>query len=154
MAIDSLLDNLLADYAPYRTPDWRGDLEAARAEMWLSRYDRTATGAATTASAPCKRVRHLAPSFLPPDFARVLGLDELGMTERLVQLDQEEYFPAALDPTRHFALVELTFGKTVPTASDSFLTLFHSRSIADEGAGLNVSLLGATPNSSRSGATR
>ncbi len=41
---DGLLDNQLKDYNPYATPDDRGDLAAAKAEMAQSKYDSNGDG--------------------------------------------------------------------------------------------------------------
>ena len=80
--IDSLVGNLLADYAPFGTQGNRGDLEAAKREMRLSRYDSDGDGMCDARA--CQNVRTLSNDFLPPEFVRTPELAELGIQEKLV----------------------------------------------------------------------
>ena len=42
--VNSLENNLLADYDPYQTPNASGDVEKAKEEMALSAYDTDGDG--------------------------------------------------------------------------------------------------------------
>lgn len=53
--VDNLTDNLLASYAPYATPGDAGDIQAARAEMALSRYDVNGDGRCGARVSTCRR---------------------------------------------------------------------------------------------------
>jgi serine/threonine-protein kinase len=141
--IDSLVGNLLADYAPYATEGDRGDLEAAKEEMRLSRYDTDGDGVCDAEA--CKNVRHLSNDFLPPELVRISELPDLGIQEKLVQLPFDEYLVAAADPSRKFALTTTQWGLAAPLASDYFRGLFHSDAIANPETASGHSLLGAAP---------
>ena len=64
--VNSLEDNLLADYDPYATPNSAGDVTAAQAEMAQSAYDTTATACATRRSAPTSSPRPTRPTLPGP----------------------------------------------------------------------------------------
>jgi peptide/nickel transport system substrate-binding protein len=141
--IDSLVGNLLADYAPYATPSNGGDIEAAKEATRLSRYDTDGDGVCDAKA--CENVRHLANDFLPPELVRIPELAELGIEEKLVQLPHAEFLEPAADPTQKYALTDVTWGVTVPLASDYFRSLFHSFGVANLVNGSAYSLMGATP---------
>ena len=141
--IDSLVGNLLADYAPFGTQGNRGDLEAAKREMRLSRYDSDGDGMCDARA--CQNVRTLSNDFLPPEFVRTPELANKGIQEKLVQSPFPEYLAAAANPTRKFALTTINWGLTAPLASDYFRSLFHSFGIANPDTGSGHSLMGATP---------
>mgnify|MGYP003287833688 CR=1 FL=1 len=148
---DSMENNLLLNYDPYATPNSGGDLDRAREEMALSRYDEDGDGVCDDPS--CVDV--LALSFADPGSpGMALGeairsdLEPLGITLDLRAVPAEQFFPQVSDPRSHVALaIDAGWSKAFPNAEDFVGPLF-SRSALEEGC-CNYSLVGATPRQLR-----
>jgi hypothetical protein len=138
-----MLGGRLARYDPYATPGFSGDLDAARAEMRLSRYDADGDGRCDAPA--CEEVVVLsAPAGTPRAMEPVVqrSLAEIGV-DVLVR--------ESADP---FATLG-TVGKNIPSSPitswgkdyadpSTFMVLFDSRSIIPAG-NPNFSLVGLTP---------
>jgi peptide/nickel transport system substrate-binding protein len=145
--LDSLTDNLLLDYDPYATTGHRGDVDAARAEMARSDYDRDGDGRCDGPS--CTGAVALAfeqqPAAKQASVVRD-NLEEIGIEIDLrFFLDPDNLFPRLQDPTNKVALgVGVGWITDFINGSQFFIpgqSLFDRASIT---GGNNVSLLGAT----------
>jgi len=150
VALNSLENDLLLNYDPYATPGHAGDVEAARKEMALSRYDRDGDGMCD--GPVCSNL--LALGFddsvvaTNPPLSRQIQTDlrAIGIGLQLQLMPPGELFARALDPTNHVALIlTALWGKDYLNASSYFVPLFAAGGI---GTG-NFSLLGATPEQLR-----
>ena len=143
IVLDSLTNNLLLDYDPYATPGHRGDVDAARAEIARSSYDRDGDGRCDGPS--CTGVVGLAFKDEPwTSQAEVVrdNLEEIGIEVDLRLLDQETVFGMLLDPTSKVALgIGIGWLKDFINGSNFFIPLFDRASLGAN----NNSLLGATP---------
>jgi peptide/nickel transport system substrate-binding protein len=138
-------DDLLADYDPYATPGEHGDLEKARAEMRLSRYDTDGDGRcdapacahirATTREEHAVVAREIASDLAPLG----IGLD-------VDVLDNATFFDIGSHPTDKVPLlIGIGFGRTFISASQ-FMSTFDGRLTVDVPPDTyNYSMLGATP---------
>ncbi|MPZ71553.1 MAG: hypothetical protein GEU71_18845, partial [Actinobacteria bacterium] len=145
--LDSLEENLLLDYDPYRTPGAMGDLEAAGDEMALSKYDEDGDGRCDHPA--CK-------GLLGVGFAQGEGvpinestttlqagsivedLRGIGIEVDLRELPPEELFGMLADPVEKIGLgINVAWGKDYPSGS-TFASLFKG------GSPHNFSLLGAS----------
>jgi peptide/nickel transport system substrate-binding protein len=144
IVLDSLTSNLLLDYDPYATPGHRGDVDAARAEMARSDYDRDGDGRCD--GAPCAGAVALAFDEEPwRDQAVVVrdNLEEIGIEVDLRFLDVGTVFDKLHDPTTKVALgIGIAWVKDFINGSNFFIPLFDRAGIT---GGNNISLLGATP---------
>jgi peptide/nickel transport system substrate-binding protein len=144
IVLDSLTSNLLLDYDPYATPGHRGDVEAARAEMARSSYDRDGDGRCDGPS--CSGVVGLSfDNERREQQAAVVrdNLEQIGIDVDLRSLDVDTVFGKLQDPTSKVALgIGLGWLKDFINGSNFFIPLFDRASIT---GGNNVSLLGATP---------
>jgi peptide/nickel transport system substrate-binding protein len=125
---NSLENNLLADYDPYATGEHGGNLDAAKAEMRLSRYDKNRDGvcddpscqgivAVSRGGAPFETQARLMAADL-----KAIGLDLAVQTHDLIA-DPSRYG----DPHYHDALyLDISWG--AGAASDTFISLFSSPS--------------------------
>jgi peptide/nickel transport system substrate-binding protein len=146
IVLDSLENNLLADYDPYGGEGSRGDLGAARSEMAKSRYDSDGDGRCD--SKVCKGLK--APILPTPDipnhlFAETVASDlkKIGI-EVDISVPKGDFFTAVLTPGSKipFSVNAGVFkGSANPS---SFLKENFSRSVI--GSCCNASLLGATPD--------
>ncbi len=129
---DSLLNNLLIDYAPYATTDDRGDLRRAQEEMRASRYDSDGDG--TCDAEACAAV----PAFYynPSEGVQTTierNLAEIGIN--VIRTDAD-----LLDPASHIAVVlGIGWGADMPRA-ENFGLLLASSGLSST----NLSLLGAS----------
>jgi ABC-type oligopeptide transport system substrate-binding subunit len=140
---DTMLDDLLADYDPYPSPDFAGDVQAAQDEMRQSAYDTDGDGMCDADA--CNDVLHVFTTVQTfRDMTPVIedSLAKIGITLRSQGFD---------DPFG----VALTVANNVPFTSslgwfkdfadaESFMVLFDSRSIQASGNN-NHSLVGITP---------
>jgi peptide/nickel transport system substrate-binding protein len=144
IVLDSLTSNLLLDYDPYATPGHRGDVEAARAEMARSSYDRDGDGRCDGPS--CSGVVGLSfDNERREQQAAVVrdNLEQIGIDVDLRSLDVDTVFGKLQDPTSKVALgIGIGWLKDFINGSNFFIPLFDRASIT---GGNNVSLLGATP---------
>jgi ABC-type transport system substrate-binding protein len=143
IAFDSLEDNLLLSYKPYGTPNDGGDLERAKHEMSLSRYDSNHDGVCDAAA--CRDIVGLVTAFgwgapIGREIAR--QVDSLGIHIRVKVEDTGAVYGQISDPKTHAAIaLTLGWGKDYLNASSFILPLFSR----DQLGGPNHSLLGATP---------
>jgi peptide/nickel transport system substrate-binding protein len=101
IVLDSLENNLLVDYDPYRSDGPSEALTKAKDEMRLSRYDHDHNGVCDAAA--CKKIRALA--FGPPAqiaAARSVARDlaKIGVELDVRPLDGEKFFRDILDPSQ------------------------------------------------------
>ena len=126
--MDSLEDNQLVNYDPYRTSGPEDALEKARAEMRLSRYDANHDGICDAAA--CTHVRSMA--FGPPsaiDASRALAneLSALGIHLDLKSVKGPTFFQTVTDPTTKIAVgLPAGWSKDFINASNYMVPLFAS----------------------------
>jgi peptide/nickel transport system substrate-binding protein len=145
LAFDSLEDNLLLNYNPYGTPDEKGDLEAAEAEVRQSRYDRDGDGRCDDPA--CARIPVLVPDFeYSHDLFEIVrsSLARIGLMLDGKTTSPDDYFPKINDsqhvPDLHLPLVFDQAGfKDFPSGSNFFGRSFG---LAE---GFDLSLVGASP---------
>ena len=140
---DTMLNDLLADYDPYPSPDFAGDAQAAQDEMRQSKYDTDGDGMCDADA--CDEVLNVGPTIQTfRDMTPIIedSLAKIGISVRSQVFD---------DPFG----VALTVANNVPFTSalgwfkdfadaESFMVLFDSRSIQASGNN-NHSLVGITP---------
>jgi peptide/nickel transport system substrate-binding protein len=151
IAPDGLLDNLLLGWDPYAGADGLADLDAARAEMALSRYDTNGDGVCDADA--CRNVRALtrdlsasSPDGIDPwvavsdtmkgDLARI-GID-LAVERKPV----DEMLMLAGDPREGIPIV-LGVGWFSDLNASGYFEGFASGSVTDEYG--NITMVGATP---------
>jgi hypothetical protein len=136
--VNSTLDDLLIDYAPYASPDSAGDVAKARAEMAQSRYDTDHDGRCDAPA--CRNIRHLDVKGyeLPlPELAKI------GLHVKYWLVPDDATFAAAIEDNRStWGLIKISFHKERQSAGDQFEFSFASDNIG--GDGLNASLVGAS----------
>jgi ABC-type transport system substrate-binding protein len=142
IAMDSLFENALVSYDPYRTASSSERLARARREMSRSRYDRNHDGRCD--AAVCRGVLSL--SLIR--FERIVpvvrrDLAEIGIALRVrTPADPNSVFTTLADPRHRVPIgVNLGYGKDDLNGAGLFPALF-----AQSGIGIgNYSLIGATP---------
>jgi peptide/nickel transport system substrate-binding protein len=146
---DSLEEGVLVPFDPYRTPGSQGDLEAAKAEMRLSRYDPDRDGICD--GAVCRGILAFArspeenPALAAIATAVAADLAKIGLGLDVRQMPHDAFFGTT--PQQHVGLkIGIGFQKDYPNASEFFISLFAAASI---GSPANQ-LLGATPEQLRS----
>jgi peptide/nickel transport system substrate-binding protein len=151
IAPDALLNNLLLDYDPYKTPGHRGDLKAAREEMAKSRYDRDQDGMCDAPA--CRGV--LAPvRDDEPSNARLGGivrdnLRRIGIELNVKSFDPETYFEKVILPQSRVPLIpSLGVQIGTPNAAGLLPDSFYGSSLENPAAA-NLSLVGASPEQLR-----
>ncbi len=145
---DSLEDGVLVSFDPYRTTGSRGDLDAAKAEMRLSRYDPDGDGICDPAV--CRGILAFArapdenPALAAIATAVTSDLAKIGLGLDVRQMPHDAFFGTT--PQQHVGLkIGIGFQKDYPNASEFFISLFAAASI---GSPANQ-LLGATPEQLR-----
>jgi ABC-type transport system substrate-binding protein len=141
LALDSLENNLLAGYDPYRTNDSGGDTDAAKAEMRLSGYDRDHDGICDAPA--CASVRMYVSTddpVYPATYVDVLrpSLASIGLHLDPHRLTFDEFSPHVDDPKEFGAMTLFGAFNEFPNGS-SFFKRFTSQEGPDH------SLIGATP---------
>jgi peptide/nickel transport system substrate-binding protein len=143
VVVNSLENDLLLDYDPYRTPGHTGSPQGAREEMALSKYDTNGDG---VCDAPvCSDLLAVGFNDFPSSVsqAKQIQKDLVGIG---IHLDLELMPNQQFLPSKHVALgLTLPWGKDYLNASTFFLPLFTAASIG----GSNHALLGATPQQLR-----
>jgi peptide/nickel transport system substrate-binding protein len=146
---DSLEDGVLVTFDPYRTTGSRGDVDAAKAEMRLSRYDPDGDGICDPAV--CRGILAFARSpeenpALAAIAAAVAGdLAKIGLGLDVRQMPHDAF--SGTTPPQHVGLkIGIGFEKDYPNASEFFISLFAAASIGNPAN----QLLGATPEQLRS----
>jgi peptide/nickel transport system substrate-binding protein len=146
LAFDSMEDNALVNYDPYRTSDDQARLSMARQEMAQSAYDSTHSGSCD--AAVCQHVAGiaLAGPQLPQtlvDIARE-NLLQIGITADISPLRPQAFATASRDPAHHPPLALFwAWLKDYPNGADFFIPLF-SKELFSFG-GISHTLIGATP---------
>jgi ABC-type transport system substrate-binding protein len=142
---DPLLNNLLADYAPYKTNGDRGDLAKAKAAMKGSKYDTDKNG--TCSAKECKNVllivdtRAVDTKMLP---VIVASAKKIGIT--FAARTVEGAYPTIQNPSKNVPIAERPgWGKDYADPYTFFSPLFDGRTIIPTG-NTNYSLLGITPS--------
>lgn len=140
---DAMLNETLADYDPYPSEGYAGDVAAAMEEMKLSKYDTDKDG---ICDAPeCKDVLYvteadrLRQDMQPPTSS---SLEKIGITLKVRSI--EGAYPVIQDVSKNVpASGRPGWGKDYADAS-TFMVLFDSRSTLPTG-NINYSLVGLTP---------
>jgi ABC-type transport system substrate-binding protein len=144
VAFDSMENNLLVAYDPYKTPGAHGDLSLAKQEMAKSAYDKNHDGVCDVAT--CRDVLGLAlPGTKSPLAAAEIARDliPIGIHVRVKVEGPDTLFPKLQDPTTHIPLTLATgVGGIFLNASNLMNGTFSSSSIGS--SGLNYGLLGAS----------
>jgi peptide/nickel transport system substrate-binding protein len=140
---DSFANNLLVDYDPYRSPNHRGDVAAARREMASSRYDDDGNGRCDDPA--CEELRLPDLGNLSP-VAKVVARDlsRLGINISIEEVDPETYFGEMASPDQRIHLFLNGWLSEYLNASTFFVPLFYGPSISEDD-NLNHSLIGASP---------
>ncbi|MDQ4108763.1 MAG: ABC transporter substrate-binding protein, partial [Actinomycetota bacterium] len=127
--VNSLQNNILADYDPYQTTNGAGDIEQAQAAMAESKYDTDGDG---VCDAPeCKNILTLSDREDPyPEQTALLqqNLEPLGLTLDVKQLERGTMYTQCNDANSHHALCAapgwgkdyadgITFGEPLFTSS-------------------------------------
>lgn len=145
--VDSLQDNLLADYDPYASPDSAGDIEKAKEEMAQSKYDTDGDGVCD--DPVCENIPTNTDEADPyPDQAALIeqNLEPLGMTLDIKQFERGTMYDRVNDPNTHTAFgLAPGWGKDYLDGSTFGRPLFGSDSIGPD-ACCNYSVVGATPD--------
>ncbi len=141
IGMDSLEDDLLLDYDPYRTPGDAGSVQLARAEMARSKYDANGDGRCDAAA--CRSVLALAldvqGALVPPVRQ---AFQEIGIHLHVVALDGATFFTRLEKPALHvpIGLFDGFFAGLYPNGAQFFPFFF---------SGGLYPLLGATPRKLR-----
>lgn len=142
--VDTLLDDQLADYDPYATPNNAGDPAKAKAEMKLSKYDKDGDGVCDDPL--CEGVLALTDSAAPyPDQASLINdnLKEIGISADVKELERTTMYTACNTPDRHVALcLGPGWFKDYSDATTFAEPLFGNASIGPDSC-CNYSLVGA-----------
>lgn len=142
-AIDSLEQDALVNYDPYRSAGNHGDIAAAKAEMSMSQYDSQHDGVCHADA--CNHI--VALSFGGQSGAMIAAtihdnLAQIGLSLDVTNLPPEQFFGRLTDPTQHIALgLIVGWSKDYLNASDFFENIY-SQAVA----GNSNFLVGATPD--------
>ncbi len=141
---NAMLNETLADYDPYASPDFEGDEEAAKAEMKQSKYDTDGDGLCD--ADVCKDVLHYTRNVSP--WTEMLPIEEAAFEKIGITLETRE--------EADFYTPVQTVGNAIPVASgagwgkdyadsSTFAVLFDSGSLLATG-NVNYALVGLTPD--------
>jgi peptide/nickel transport system substrate-binding protein len=152
---DSLEDDQLVNYDPYRSASRAQALARAEAEMRLSKYDPQHDGRCD--AKPCRRGVALALAFDPPHIraARSVArdLERIGIHLRLKLVDGAGFFPVISDPRAKVPLgIDSAWGHDFLNASDFITPLFAGPEVSPDftvpgsspGQCCNFALVGAS----------
>jgi peptide/nickel transport system substrate-binding protein len=141
---DTLFNNQLAEFAPYKTPGDRGSVAKAKAAMKGSKYDTKGDG--TCGASVCHNVFLLADTRLvDTKLVPVMQADakKLGITFKLHTITGA--YPTLQTPSKDVPISERPgWGKDYADALTFFTPLFDGRTIIPNG-NTNYSLVGLTP---------
>jgi peptide/nickel transport system substrate-binding protein len=144
---DSILNNLLADFAPYQTPNDQGDIEAAKAEMAQSKYDTDGDGVCD--DPVCENIVAATDEADPyPDQAALFqqNVDPLGITLDITSFERTTMYDKCNDPGAHVALcMGPGWFKDYADATTFGEPLFGSVAIGPDSC-CNYGLVGAPPD--------
>lgn len=134
MVLDSLEDNLLLRYDPYRTPGSHGDPAGAREEMRLSAYDRDGDGRCD--DPVCSSVRMVTFRLTPEEAELVVAnLAEIGITAEIdATFPPDDVIGPFHDPGERIGLLAGgPWAKDTLNAAHFFWPVFDSgRSMGDD----------------------
>ena len=134
------------EYDPYATPDRHGDVQRAREEMALSRYDKDGDGRCDVAA--CEDVRLINRNVPPWTAAEPLvveALEAIGITAAPKRMDFVQAYDTILNLGRKTPVaMNPGWGKDYADASTYFRPLMHSRSLRGCFT-VNYSVIGGTP---------
>ena len=140
---DTMFDNELEDYAPYKTDGDAGDLEKAKEEMRQSKYDTNQDG---ICDAPeCKNVLHVTRN--TDVWVNMVPVTEASARKIGIELTTREFEDSytVIQTVKRQVPISSTPGWGKDFADPStFMVLFDSRSIIPEG-NVNYSLVGLSP---------
>jgi peptide/nickel transport system substrate-binding protein len=142
---DTLFNNQLAEYKPYKTPGDAGSLAKAKAAMKGSKYDTAGNG--TCSASACKNVYLLADT-RPQDVKMVPVIEadakKIGITFKVHTVNGA--YPTLQTPSKNIPIGERPgWGKDYADALTFFAPLFDGRTIIPNG-NTNYSLVGITPS--------
>jgi peptide/nickel transport system substrate-binding protein len=143
--VNSLQDNLLADYDPYATPNSAGDVTAAQAEIAQSAYDTDGDG---VCDAPeCSNILAATDEADPyPDQAALIqqNMEPLGLTFDVKSFERTTMYAKCNEPEAHVAVcLAPGWGKDFPDGYTFADPLFGSAAIFPSCC--NYQLVGASP---------
>lgn len=141
---DAMLNDILADYAPYGTEGDAGDLEAAKEEMKQSKYDTDGDGLCDAPA--CKGVLHYTRNYEP--WTDMLPIQEAAFAKIGIEVQTKEladFYTPFQDVSKAVPVGSgAGWGKDYSDPS-TFMVLFDSASILATG-NVNYSLVGLTPD--------
>ncbi len=143
--VNSLENNLLKTYDPYATPDAAGDVQKAKGEIALSKYDSNHDGVCDAPA--CTNVLTISASADP--YPKQLALLQqtllpLGITLDPKPLETSTMYARCEDPNSHWALCTGTgWGKDYPDGF-TFAPPLFSRSAIGPGSCCNDTMVGVT----------
>lgn len=144
--VNSLQGNLLQDYDPYATPNGRGDIEAAKAEIAQSAYDSNGDGVCDDPA--CEGILTIIDEADPyPDQTALLSqsLEPLGMSLDVKTFERTTMYAKCEDPNTHWALCpSVSWGKDYPDGYTFGPPLFSRSAIGPESC-CNDPMVGITP---------
>jgi len=142
--VNSLENNLLADYDPYPSPNSAGDINAAKEEMKQSKYDTNGDGVCDDPS--CQGILSVTDEADPyPDQAALIqqNMEPLGLTLDVKSFERTTMYNKCNEPEAHVAVcLGPAWGKDFPDGVTFGLALFDSSSIFPSCC--NYSLVGAS----------
>jgi peptide/nickel transport system substrate-binding protein len=142
--IDSLLDNQLADYDPFATPNSNGDQQAAQEAMSESQYDSDGDGVCD--DPVCNNIVAVTDEADPyPDQARLWqqALEPLGLNLDITAQERTTMYDSCNDPGAHVGFcLGPGWGKDYSDATTFGEPLFGSAAIGPDSC-CNYSLVGA-----------
>jgi ABC-type transport system substrate-binding protein len=144
--VNSLQNELLADYDPYETPNGQGDVEAAKEEMKQSAYDSDGDG---VCDAPeCENIATATDEADPyPDQAALIqdNFEAIGLTLDIQQFERGTMYDRVNDPNTQTALgLAPSWGKDYLDGTTFGEPLFGAASLGPD-ACCNYALVGASP---------
>jgi peptide/nickel transport system substrate-binding protein len=142
--VNSLQDNILAPYDPYATPNASGDIDKAKGEMALSKYDTDKDG---VCDAPeCENILTISDREDPyPEQTALMSqnLAPLGLTLDVKQLERGTMYNKCLDANSHHVICAAPgWGKDYADGITFGEPLFGSAGLWESCC--NYSLVGAT----------
>jgi len=146
---DSIFDNQLAEYAPYKTPGDHGDLARAKQAMRGSKYDTHHDG--TCSASQCRNVSLITDAMFPyPKTLTVVEADakKLGITFHVISINGA--YPTLQTTAKNIAIAAFPgWFKDYADALTFFSPLFDGRTIIPTG-NVNYSLVGLKPSQAKS----
>jgi peptide/nickel transport system substrate-binding protein len=144
--VNSLQNNLLKDYDPYATPNGAGDIEKAKAEMKLSKYDTNQDG---VCDAPeCSNILAMTDREDPyPKQAALIAptMQQIGLTFDVKELERTVMYNKCDDMNAHVGIcLGPAWGKDYPAGYTFAGPLFDSSSLWESCC--NYDGLGASPS--------